>query len=725
MLFLCFSLISFSAIPIFAQNDDFDIGTEDWPDIPIEETKESEPAFEPIESEPVSEPVKSKTVSEPVKNAPVAEPKEIAPAVEPQQAEVAKPVESTKPIVEETPMETKTYSSSVSKSESKSSIQSYVASSKTKRAGPPLVVIARPTYAPYSTEEKTMYISSVTEAYYHFKLGALTAVQVVPQQKLFNNLQYYRDFTRRLSRATYIEAAKKMGASFLIYQEYEPQGKNVQFNIELFSIDQNQKLYAEKKIVNLGEFEAGLFECINDVAVTMVNEIPGNINKVLMEDVIGNNSKAIEALGSLIISEGDYSKKRSETASANLEKFCNQNPKILLATFVAANVFARAGKHEKAVEYQRKLISTFGSGYPGLYLKIADYYRMAENYNDALDAAEESKRSSDLDLPASAMIASIYEAKGDLSRAQNEYQSILSKGGEDGNIYFQLALVSIGLNKISQANNYLSKAASAGRDLDRGDYYEIGLRYSEIDANEQAVEAFKNSLGIQQDNEDAWLRLAELYTKMNKQSDAADCYVSLFHMNNTANKDYLVKAGLTYESLNMNDRAKDAYELFLARKFVNPEVSVRLAKIEAQNNNCRRSIELVENIDTNSVLGSDIKAIFEQCKAERRPVIITQNDPAQKGWAAVFAWRMASAVITAAGAGLGYYFNTQVDDVKDKYLAFDDNKSDNPARNPEEVKKMHSDIEKFQLLRNLCYAGGCVGVASLSASIVLPIIIRK
>lgn len=707
---LSFSSISFLGNQCYAQNDDFDIGTEDWPDIPVDE-----PATEP-ESEPAAEPATDPVESEPVsKPEPIKEPVKAKP--EPVKTEVAKPAkaiqEPVAPVVKEPQPVTPPPAPVVEKTVSKPVYQPATTSS-IKRAGPPLLIIARPTYAPYSEEEKTMYISGITEAYYYFKLGALTGVQVIPQEKLANNIQFYRDFSRRVSRASYLDVAKKLGASYLIYQEYEPQGKAVKFDIELYSITENQKLLSEKKDVNLAEFEAGLFECVNDVAVTMVQTIPNNINKVLMEDILGNNSKAIEALGAKIASEGDYSKKRAEAAVPDYEKICNQNPKMHLATYVTANAFARSGQYQKAVDYQRKLISTFGSGYPGLYLKIANYYRMEESYNDAIDAAEEAKRSKDLDLPASTEIANIYEAKGDLNKAQNEYLAILKKGGEDANIYFQLALVSIGLNNLSQVNDYLSKAANAGRELDRGDYYQIGLRYAELgSANDKAVEAFKNSLGIQQDNEDAWIQLAELYTKMNQQSEAAECYISLFHMNNTSYKDYLLKAGLIYESLNMNDRAKEAYELFLARKFDNPEVSVRLAKIESQNNNCRRAVELVERLDTTSSLGYDIKKIFEQCKSEHRQVVVTNDDPAQKGWAAVFAWRLASGILTAAGAGVGYYFNMQLDDVNKKYES---------SEYQPDVNKYNSDRENHKLMRNLCYLGGAVGLTSLSASIALPII---
>jgi hypothetical protein len=55
------------------------------------------------------------------------------------------------------------------------------------------------------------------------------------------------------------------------------------------------------------------------------------------------------------------------------------------------------------------------------------------------------------------------------------------------------------LNDLSSSSTYLSKADAAGRKIDRGDYYDIGLRYKNLGtADEKAIDAFKNSLGIQQ-----------------------------------------------------------------------------------------------------------------------------------------------------------------------------------------------------------------------------------
>ena len=362
--------------------------------------------------------------------------------------------------------------------------------------------------------------------------------------------------------------------------------------------------------------------------------------------------KHLEIIVSVVISQ-----KRAENAVNGFEAGQSEFSDACSKVYYSA-ICSRAKQYDKAISHQKN-ISTFGSSYPALYLQLASYYRQGGKYNDALDAAEQAVSENSLELPAKAEIARIHEAKGDLSRAKSEYLSVLEKGGEDGEIYFQLALVSIGLNDLSGSSSYLSKAASAGRELDRGDYYDLGLRYAALgSANDQAIEAFRKSLGIQQDNEDAWRQMAELYSRMRQDSAAAECYISLFHINNEAYKDYLPKAGMMFEGLGMTERAKDVYSLFLARRYTDVEVSVRLAKIEVQEGNCKRAVELVDGMDTLPSVGMEVKRIMEQCgQPERRVVVATGTG--DKKWVPVFIWRVASGVLSGCYR-VGYFCDMQV-----------------------------------------------------------------
>ena len=737
LLILCFSTVALSTGQLFAQDDNpFDIGIDDWPDEPMDDFPDDEPEV----PEPATKTAEPKVEEKPktTTSTPMPDPKPVTsqPVPEPAPAVSNTPKEKPSEPVQEKPkpVETVTSPAPAPSEPAKSSPPEPVSApaykpvvtpspvqssggSGLKRSGAPLLLISRPVFAPYSTEGKTMYIAAISEAYFHFKLGALPGILVVPQEKIANNVQYFRDFSRRISRTSYLEAAKKVGATYFFYQEYEPQGKKVKFNLELYSITENKKLTSSTQTFDIADLENGLFDCIGEVATALVGSIPSDIQQILAMEILGKNNKAIESFGDKIASVGDFSQKRAEAAVSDYEKIVNQNAQMHVARFVTASACARAQQFEKAINHQRKLISTMGSSYPALSLQLASYYRQAGKFNDALDAADDASKDKLLEIPAKIELAHIYESKGDLNRAKSEYLSVLDKGGEDGEVYFQLALVSIGLNNLSQSSEYLSKAASAGRELDRGDYYDLGLRYMDLgSANDKAIESFKASLGIQQDNEDAWRQLADLYSKMGNNKDAAECYISLFHINNTAYKDYLPKAGMMYESLGEIEEAKEAYELFLARRYVDPEVSVRLAKLELQSGRCDKAVELVNGLDTNAMYSSDVRKINDQCGKPERRVVIPTDMADQGNWRGVFFWRVISGVITVGAAGLGYYCDMQVADTKTKYLE---------SKNPSEVPSLHDDLEKFQLYRNISYAGAAVGATSFTLSIALPIIISR
>ncbi|MBN1308395.1 MAG: tetratricopeptide repeat protein [Chitinispirillaceae bacterium] len=589
----------------------------------------------------------------------------------------------------------------------------YTVGSVVKRAGPPLVLISRPVYAPYSTENKTMFISAIAEAYFHFKIGALPGIQVVPFERIANNVQYFRDFSRRISRTTYIEAAKKIGAAYLFYQEYEPKGKKVKFATELYSITDNKKISGRTSEIALSGFENGLFDLVNEVAGALIGTLPNQTQELLAAPVLGSNERQIALLGQAIVSLGDFSQKKAEKAAPEFEKLARDRV-MHLAKFIGAQTLARARLFDKATALQRQLIATFGRMYPGLSLPLAAYYRMQESYGDALTAASEASREPSLKLPSQIEKARIYEAEGKLDQAKREYESVLSTGGEDGEIYFQLALVSIGLNDLRQAERYLEKAAAAGRTLDRGDYFDLGLRYKALGtANEEAINAFRNSLGLQQDNEDAWRQLAEIYSLSGREAEAAACYVSLFQINNEVYKEYLLKAGIMFENAGYLENAKDAYSLFIARRFDNPEVSVRLAKLEMQSGNCAKAIELVDGMDTLGEFGQDVIAINTQCEKKERRVSIPTGTGRDKTWRRVFFWRVSSGAIAVAGVVGGLILDNQAKETHKKYIA---------SQQPSEVESLHSRLETFVMARNLFIAGAGVGMTSFALSITLPII---
>ncbi|MCX7726969.1 MAG: hypothetical protein N2053_08990, partial [Chitinispirillaceae bacterium] len=360
----------------------------------------------------------------------------------------------------------------------------------------------------------------------------------------------------------------------------------------------------------------------------------------------------------------------------------------------------------------RQLINSCGSMYPVLHLKLAQCCRIGGSFNEAREAAKVLLNEPSLKLLAQIELGKIDEAEGQLDKAKRAYEAVLSEGGEDGEIYFQLALVSIGLKDLSMVDNYLQKAAGAGFLLTKDDYFDLGLRYEAVGSKEKAIEAYRNAIGIRMDFEEAWQKLAEAYLAAGRQPDAAECYVNLFKINNNTYKDYLLKAGIMFENSGYLDDAKEAYALYIARRYDNPEAKVRLAKLEMRSGNCPKAIELVDGMDTTGTFGADVAEINIRCeKKERRVVIPTGRR--DNTWRLVLAWRLSSGIIGAAGGGLGYFFNTVV---KEKYQEY------KKSTNIEDIDRLHEELKKLELIRNLSYTTGVLGGTSLILSITLPII---
>lgn len=713
ILFSSFFLFSPLALPCVAQNDDpFEMEADDWSDDMLDEDPilEEEPPPQKTEKKDVkNEEELPEFYDEEIAEEPVPPPP--PPAEKTASEKSAPPPDVKRPQHTPMPSKPKMDFKPVTPSKPK-----YAVSDIAKRAGPPMVLVARPVYAPYSNESKTKYISAITEAYYHFKLGALPNIQVVPIERIANNVQYFRDFSRRISRTTYIDAAKKLGATYLCYQEYDPKGKKIKFSLELFSLADNKKLVSSIDEIELSDFENGLAGFVKEVAEALIGTIPEQTRKFLATPVLSGSMRAVESLGNTIVSMGDYSQKRAEAVAPQLEKAAKGRD-TYLAKFVAVEYLAKARMFDRAIALQQSLNSAFTSNYPALKLRLAALYRMEESYDDALVSAENAASDPSLTLLARIEKARIYEAKGDLRQAKREYESVLSEGGEDGEIYFQLALVSIGLNNLSQAQDYLKKAAGAGRALDRGDYFDLGLRYEALGtATEQAITAFQNSLGMQQDNEEAWQKLADIYSASGNRAEAAQCYVSLFHINNSAYKDYLAKAGKMFEEAGYLDNAKDAYALFLARRFSDTEVTVRLAKLELNSGNCKKAIELVDEMETTGEFGEDVAYINTTCGKEERRVVIPTGSERDKGWRARFLWRVGSGAVVIAGVALGAVFDSKIGPKQKEY---------DESQNTDVVNDLHSELETLKRNSLLCYAGAGVGGASFALSIVLPIVFSK
>jgi tetratricopeptide (TPR) repeat protein len=594
-----------------------------------------------------------------------------------------------------------------------------------KRVLPPFngdykVLVSRPIYAVYETETKTKWISAAGEIYAHYKVGSFPRTQVFTMEQVNSVLPNSRDYGRRFNKQHYIDAAKKLGATHLLYQEYQPQkdGKKTRYVMELYWIQEAATV--EKFSVDIihSEFEGGLNVCLAKIADAM--DPKAKSSPAYGIPVWGKDMKAIEAFGNVLADEGRFVKERAVATSVSAEKLVQKNSSFVGFQYAGALVAGRAESFAKAISYMESVISK-SKDYPALQLRLAEYLRGAERYSEAVRAAESAAGSSALRVPASIEMAMISQAQGNLDRARSEYEAVLQSGEASGRVLFMLALLSIQMGRITDSEDYLRRAEESGLTLDEGEYLDLGKAYAQAGGYEdKAIEYLKRSMGVKQNSEDAWEAIADIYVKLGDVQQSAEAHVNLFKINMQAHSGKLKSAGESFETLGMTDRAKEAYSLFLDRRFTDRDVSMNLARIYFNEKNCKKLPDVLKGYDTIP----DAAQMLAECGYKVRRIDESQTMKTNKLSPVMFYLRISGAALLAGGIATGVIVdNVTIADTYKKYSTYGspgESKGEGGAavdgENPGKVKEMRKDLDSAIFLRNTMYVLAGIGLGGFAVT---------
>ena len=586
-----------------------------------------------------------------------------------------------------------------------------------KRVLPPFtgtykVLISRPIYAVYEAETKTKWISALGEIYTHYKVASFPRTQVFTMEQISGVLPASRDYGRRFNKQHYIDAARKLGATHLIYQEYQPQagGKKTRYVMELYWIGEGATV--ERASVDLihSEFEGGLNVCLAKIAEAMD---PGAKNSPAYGvPVWGKDLKTLEPFGNVLAGEGKFGRDNATAALAAAERYIKKNEGLVGYRYAGALLAGRAEQYPKAIQHMEAVIAK-SKDYPALQLRLAEYLRGAERYSEAMRAAETASKNPALRIPASMEMAMIHQAQGNTDRARSEYDALVQGGDADGRLFFRLALLSIEAGRIDESEGYLNRATETGFALDESEYFDIGRAYANAGSGyeEKAVDFLKRSMGVKQSSEDAWEVIADVYNRMGNSQLEAESYVNLFKINMQANSAKLKTAGEIYEKLGMTDRAKDAYALFVDRRFYDRDVSMNLARIYFNEQNCNKLPDVLKGLDTIP----EATKMLADCGYKVRRIDASQTMKTNKLSPVMLTLRISGAVVAAGGLAGGLVIDkVVVSDLEKKYLDFNTEGSD--AQKPAKVKEMREKLDSNIFLGNTLYVLAGVGLSGFAVT---------
>ncbi len=587
------------------------------------------------------------------------------------------------------------------------------------------VLVSRPIYAVYEAETKTKWISALGEIYTQYRVGAFPRTYVYTMEQVSGVLPGSRDYGRRFNKQQYIEAAKKLGATHLLYQEYQPQkdGKRARYVMELYWIAEGAAVERNSVDIPYTDFEGGLNACLSKIADAM--DPKAKTGGVAGVQVWGKDIKTLEAYGNALAAEERFVKERAEVTYAAIEKTAQKNSSLVGFPYSAALVAGRAEEYAKAVKYIETVIGK-SKDYPALQLRLAEYQRGAQRYSEAVKAAETAAKKDALRVAASIEMAMISQAQGNLDRARSEYETVLREGEANNRVLFMLALLSIQMGRVSESEDYLRRAEESGLTLDEGEYLDLGKAYANSSGNEdKAIEYLKKSMGPKQSNEDAWEAIADLYKKMGNDLEAAESYVNLFKINMNAHSGKLRLAGEAFEKMGMTDRAKDAYALFLDRRFSNKDVSMNLARIYFNEKDCKKIQDVLKGYDTIP----EATQMLADCGFKVRRVDESQTMKTKKLSPLMLTARISGGTFLVGGVGIGLWMNSLVSKNYKTYSAWDKNYSPVPdPNNPgkildpgdayktAKVKELREDMDFEMTMRDVMYILAGVGLAGFAVT---------
>ncbi|MDR3012566.1 MAG: hypothetical protein LBU70_05075 [Chitinispirillales bacterium] len=577
------------------------------------------------------------------------------------------------------------------------------------------LLISRPIYALFEPETRTQWIAALGELHTYYKISSFPRTHVFTMEQVNSVLPNSRDFTRRFGRQHYIEAARKLGATHLLFQEYQPNrdGRRTNYSMELFWIAENATVVRGTVELHHNDFENGMNSGVQGIAAAMD---PGAMTAPGMSvGLWGRDQRVQEGFGNALAQEEQFTSEAAATVYASVERLINRNSGLLGLQYGAALLAGRAENFNRAISHLEIVLSRSGN-HPALQLRMAEFMRGAERFPDAMRAAGIAAAVPALNIPANIEVAMIHQAQGDLERAFSTYNTILESGNADGRVFFQLAVLSIQRNRIADSEGYLSRAEQSGFVLDDEQLFEIGSAYAAIPGQEtRAIEMLMRSMGARQANEAAWRIIAGIHERTGNEQARADAYVNMFRISMHGNSGRLKTAGGIYERLGMSDKAKDAYSLFLDRRFSDTEVSISYARLlfNEGERGCRRIPDVLRGLDTIP----EAEELFNLCGIEIRRIREDQTLAAMKLSPLMLTLRITGGVVAAGGLAGGLFMNSRAESLNEEYRDWDGEvmlDGTNRAQTLDGVRELRDDINAAVFWRNALYAMSVAGLTGVA-----------
>jgi tetratricopeptide (TPR) repeat protein len=383
------------------------------------------------------------------------------------------------------------------------------------------IVMSRPVNVASGTENK--WVPALIEASFEFKFAAINGITFVQPRDLARLVKGHHDFQKAPQQSDYIEAAKRLGISYLLDQKYElSRDKMIYYYAEIISVNDGKLFTTVEKSFKADQFGASIDEIVGLIMVAFNITPQKELARFVRLPVVGSNYKNISQLGDLIVRECFEQNADSSKLADEYRVLCEKDRSLLLGYYRAGLFFETIGRYADATEALNILFMTIPE-YTPVYVPLVRNFRKAKRFDDAIRIALLGQKKGIESSELSSELAIAYTAAGKKREAEDIFRSIMSSDPQD-----PFALLFYARKKNDEGNG--SEAlAYADRLLkmntERGwAQVERGRALMQLSRKEEAITALVEATTLLPAEIDPVRYLGDLYEKTGQYSSALEQY---------------------------------------------------------------------------------------------------------------------------------------------------------------------------------------------------------
>ena len=275
----------------------------------------------------------------------------------------------------------------------------------------------------------------------------------------------------RLSPATELDpttihrVADFSNAQRVVWGQYAKFGDQIRIDATLQDLKNDNSVPFKIEIPN----EKGIPNAIDSLAESIRQKLalPGNVLKELKASSFQPDSTSVEALRDYDQGVGFLRDGRNLDAQQQLEAAVKADPNFALAFSKLAQTYSKLGYDDQAEQSGKKAVM-LSQNLPEAekYLIAATRSQVSKNYPDAIKAYEELAKASPDNYDVQSALASLYEDSGDLLRARDYYQKLLSSNPKDVAATIDLGRIEIKSGDAQSSFDPLNRAYSLAAQVD-------------------------------------------------------------------------------------------------------------------------------------------------------------------------------------------------------------------------------------------------------------------